>query len=115
MEKDLAAQRISDLADTALSSKSQIDKFELHQQLISSWRELSCDQKVAVGKELENSSSKNEKDAKAFAFFKMDKGEMTELIFYKQTGVANDFPFGDKRPILEQLKVKQPFKGCEKE
>lgn len=53
MDAESGARQLTDLADKALSTNSLVDKMDFHQQLMSEWNKLSCDDKKAVGKVLE--------------------------------------------------------------
>ncbi|MBX9568137.1 MAG: hypothetical protein K2X77_04540 [Candidatus Obscuribacterales bacterium] len=114
MDAESGARQLTDLADKALSTNSLVDKMDFHQQLMSEWNKLSCDDKKAVGKVLEREREPSLKDDKVYATFELKNGEMTNLSFGKKVRVANDFPFGQKVPIHEQLRLSNPFEGCEK-
>jgi hypothetical protein len=112
MDAESGARQLTDLADKALSTNSLVDKMDFHQQLMSEWNKLSCDDKKAVGKVLERDRDSSLKADKVYATFDLKNGEMQNLAFGKKVRVANDFPFGDKIPIHEQLKLSNPFEGC---
>lgn len=112
MDAESGARQLTDLADKALSTKSLVDKMDFHQQLMSEWNKLSCDDKKAVGKVLERDREPSFKADKVYATFELKNGEMQNLAFAKKTGVANDFPFGTRTPIHQTLKLSNPFEGC---
>ena len=113
MDAESGARQLTDLADKALSTTSLVEKFDFHQQLMSEWNKLDCNDKKEIGKVLERESQANLKADKTYATFDLKNGEMQNLAFTKKTDIRNNFPFGDKTPIHTQIKLSNPFEGCE--
>ena len=99
-------------ADEQMSNPSNMAKFEMQQKFADEWMSLTCEQRIATGKELENKTKNaGDKDIKVDFGFSQYSNSMTSLEFSRY----KDWSFGYggiPSYQYDKLYVHNPMKGC---
>lgn len=109
MNESKQADKLLQDAESQINTDSQMDKFHLQQKLSEEWMSLSCEERYAVGKELERKAANAEEhDVKAQFGFNDLTNELYALDFRKY--VSSDILLGEYH---KEVRINDPMKDCD--
>ncbi len=109
MNESKQADRLLQSAEDQINTESQMEKYHLQQKLSDEWMSLSCDERYAVGKQLESkAATAQEHDVKARFGFNELTNELYALEFRKY--VSWDPLIGSYN---KEVRINDPLKDCE--